>query len=93
MIQSFGDRDTGLLFRRGRIKKLPPDLPQRARSKLLIIHAAISENDLIIPPGNHFEKLKGEKKGWCSIRINDQWRVIFKWAEENAYNVTITDYH
>jgi proteic killer suppression protein len=93
MIQSFGDRDTELLFHRERIKRLPPDIQQRARKKLLIIHAATDENDLIIPPGNRFEKLKGDLKGWCSIRINEQWRVIFKWAEGNAREVTITDYH
>jgi len=93
MIQSFGDRDTELLFNRERIKKLHPDLLQRARRKLLIINAAATESDLNIPPGNRFEKLKGNKKDWCSIRINDQWRVIFKWAEGNAREVTITDYH
>ena len=93
MILSFGDRDTELLFHREQVKKLPPDLLQRARSKLLIINAAADENDLRVPPGNRFERLKGDKKGWCSIRINDQWRVIFKWAEGNAREVTITDYH
>jgi proteic killer suppression protein len=93
VIQSFGDRDTELLFRRERIRKLPQDIQQRARNKLLIIHAAAGENDLIVPPGNRFEKLKGDMKGWCSIRINEQWRVVFKWAEGNAREVTITDYH
>jgi len=99
MIQSFGDRDTELLFNREWVKKLPPDLLQRARNKLLIINAAATESDLNIPPGNRFEMLKGDKKGWCSptlldsIRINDQWRVIFRWAEGNAREVTITDYH
>ena len=93
MIQSFGDRDTELLFNRERIKKLHPDLLQRARNKLLIINAAATESDLNIPPGNRFERLKGDKKDCCSIRINDQWRVIFKWADGNAREVTITDYH
>ena len=93
MIQSFGDKETELLFKREKIKKLSPDILQRARNKLLIIHAATSENDLNIPPGNRFEKLKGNKKGWCSIRINEQWRVIFKWAKGNARDVTVTDYH
>ena len=93
MIQSFWDRDTEALFNRERVKKLAPDLFMRARSKLLIIHAAVDEDDLRVPPGNHFEKLKGDKKGWCSIRINDQWRVIFKWSQGNASDVTITDYH
>ena len=93
MIQSFGDKDTESLFNREWIKKLPPALFHRARSKLLVIHAATDENDLRIPPGNRLEKLKGAKKGWRSIRINDQWRVIFRWAEGNASEVTITDYH
>ena len=93
MILSFGDRDTELLFNRERIKKLHPELLQRARNKLLIINAAATESDLNIPPGNRFERLKGDKKDWCSIRINDQWRVIFKWVEGNAREVTITDYH
>ena len=93
MIQSFGDKDTELLFNRQRIRKLPPYLFNRARNKLLIIHAAANESDLNIPPGNRFEKLSGDRKGWCSIRINDQWRVVFKWADGNARYVTITDYH
>ena len=93
MIQSFGDKDTERLFNREKIEKLSPSLLQRARNKLLIIYAATSESDLNIPPGNRFEKLKGDKKGWCSIRINDQWRVKFKWKKGNAFEVTIADYH
>ena len=93
MIRSFGDKDTELLFNRERIKKLPPYLLQKARNKLLIINAATSENDLNCPPGNHLEKLKGNKSGWYSIRINDQWRVVFRWVEGNAHDVIITDYH
>jgi proteic killer suppression protein len=93
MIQSFGDKDTEALFNRERIKKIPANLLQRSRSKLLVIHAATNENDLRIPPGNCFERLKGDKKGLCSIRINDQWRITFKWKEGNASDVTITDYH
>jgi len=93
MIRSFGDRETEQLFNREKINKLPLTLQQRARNKLLIIHAATNEKDLNTPPGNRFEKLKGNRKGWCSIRINDQWRIIFKWNEGNAFEVTITDYH
>ena len=92
MIQNFGDKETESLFNRERVKKYPPELEQRFRNKLLIIHAATSEEDLRIPPGNHFEKLKGNKKGLCSIRINDQWRITFKWMNGNAGNVIITDY-
>ena len=93
MICSFGNKDTELLFNRVRVKMLPPALLQRARAKLLIIHAATNEKDLTIPPGNRFERLKGSKKGWCSIRINDQWRIVFRWIQGNAYDVTISDYH
>jgi len=93
MIQNFGDKDTEALFNREPIKKLPRELCQRSRNKLLIIHAATNESDLYIPPGNHFERLKGDKKGLCSIRINNQWRITFKWTDGNASNVTITDYH
>ena len=93
MILNFGDKDTEALFNRERVKKLHPDLWQRVRNKLLIINAATCEDDLRIPPGNHFEKLKGEQKGKCSIRINDQWRIAFNWNEGNASDVSITDYH
>jgi len=93
MIQSFGDKETEALFNRERIKKLPQNMYQQARRKLLIIHAATNENDLCIPPGNHFEKLKGRKKGLCSIRINKQWRITFRWSAGNANDVLIEDYH
>ena len=93
MILTFGDKDTEALFNREKVKKIPPALLQRSRSKLLIIHAATCENDLRIPPGNHFERLKGNKKDLCSIRINDQWRITFRWADGNASDVTVTDYH
>ena len=77
MIKSFRDKDTEALFNRIKIKKIPVDIQQRARKKLLIIHFAVDENDLNTPPGNHFEKLKGSRKDLCSIRINDQWRSVF----------------
>ncbi|GHU69367.1 plasmid maintenance system killer protein [Spirochaetia bacterium] len=93
MIKNFGDKETELLFNRAKIKKFPVDIQQRARRKLLIIHFAVDENDLSTPPGNRFERLKGNRKDQCSIRINDQWRVVFKWLDGNAYDVTIMDYH
>ena len=93
MIQSFGDKETEALFNRESVKKYPPELLHRGRSKLLIIHAATSEIDLCAPPGNRFERLKGDKKGLCSIRINDQWRITFIWKDGHANDVTITDYH
>jgi len=93
VIISFGDKDTELLFNRVRVRKLPLEISLCARNKLLIINAAASENDLQIPPGNHFEKLKGDKKAWRSIRINAQWRIVFRWINGNAHDVTVTDYH
>ena len=93
IIQSFGDKDTEMLFNRERVKTYSPELTRRARNKLLIIHAATTEGDLRIPPGNRFERLKGDKEGLCGIRINDQWRITFKWTNGNACDVKITDYH
>jgi len=63
------------------------------RKKLVILDAAPRLNDLRIPPGNQFEALKGDRKGQHSIRINDQWRICFKWSDGDAYDVEITDYH
>ena len=64
-----------------------------ARNKLVILDAAPELNDLRIPPGNRLEALKGDRKGQHSIRINDQWRICFKWSDGDAYEVEINDYH
>ena len=93
MIKSFADDDTERLFRGLRPKKLPNDTWARAGRKLLIINAAEEMGELRIPPGNRLEKLKGDRSGQWSIRVNDQWRVCFEWREGNAYQVEITDYH
>lgn len=73
--------------------KFPPTIQQTARRKLVHIHSAISINDLRVPPGNRLELLKGKLKGGHSIRINDQWRIVFRWHDGNAFEVEITDYH
>lgn len=93
MIKSFQDRDTELLFLGHKPRKLPPDIWRRGTRKLLILHAATELHELRVPPGNRLEKLKGDRSGQHSIRINDQWRVCFEWREGNAYHVEITDYH
>jgi len=93
MIQSFGDKETKALFNREKVKNMSTELLDRIRRKLLIIHAATCENDLRIPPGNRYEKMKGDKKELCSIRINDQLRITFKWVDGNAYDIMLTDYH
>lgn len=74
-------------------KKFPSTIQQTARRKLVHVNSAIALNDLRVPPGNKLEALKRELKGKHSIRINDQWRVVFRWKEGNAYEVKIQDYH
>ena len=93
VIRSFADRETEKVFLRLRSRKLPNDVQRRANRKLLILDAAESVNDLRIPPGNRLERLSGSRKGQHSIRINDQWRVCFRWSRGDAYEVEITDYH
>ena len=93
MIKSFADDDTERLFRGQRPKKLPQDIWKRGGRKLLLINAADDVRELRVPPGNRLEKLKGDRAGQWSIRINDQWRICFAWREGNAFQVEITDYH
>jgi toxin HigB-1 len=93
MIKSFRDKETKKIFSRQISNKLPQNIQPTARKKLVIIDAAPDLNDLRIPPGNRLEALKGNRKGQHSIRINDQWRICFKWNDGDAYDVEITDYH
>jgi len=93
MIKSFRDRDTERLFKRERIRRLPPRLHRSALRKLLILDAAERLADLRVPPGNRLEKLKGDRAGQHSIRINDQWRICFRWRDGDAHDVEIADYH
>ena len=93
MIKGFGDRDTERLFKRHRVKRVPTDLQRPALRKLRLLDAAENINDLRVPPGNRLERLKGERAGEYSIRINDQWRVCFRWHAGNAHDVEIVDYH
>ena len=93
MIKSFGDSETEKIWNGKKSPKLPPDIHKRAFAKLLIVNSAECEDDLKIPPGNKFEHLLGELKEYCSIRINAQWRVKFKFVNNEAYEVAIVDYH
>jgi toxin HigB-1 len=93
MIQSFGDAETQKIFHQERSKKLPPEIQKRALIKLLMIDASTTEEDFRVPPSNKFEHLQGSKKAYCSIRINDQWRIQFKFDKGEAYEVSIVDYH
>jgi proteic killer suppression protein len=93
MIDSFGDKETERIWDGYVSKKFPSTIQQTARRKLVHIHSAISINDLRVPPGNRLEKLSGSLSGFHSIRINDQWRIIFRWSNGNANEVEIVDYH
>ena len=93
MIKSFGDKETEKIWSGSYSKKLPGDIQPVARRKLRMINNAQGINDLRIPPGNKLEKLKGKLKDFWSIRINGQWRIIFKWIGNDAYEVQIIDYH
>jgi proteic killer suppression protein len=93
MIFSFACKETKLIWDGFISKKLPHEIQQIARRKLRMIHNAQNINDLRIPPANRLEKLKGDLHLFHSIRINDQWRIIFIWNENIAENVKIIDYH
>jgi proteic killer suppression protein len=93
MIRSFRDEQTERLFERRSVKKVPPTLRRAALRKLVLLDAAEALDDLRAPPGNRLEKLKGDRAGQYSIRINEQWRVCFEWSDRDAYEVEIVDYH
>jgi proteic killer suppression protein len=93
MIKSFKDRATESIFLGKRVRGLPGDIQQRARRKLRMLDAAMIMEDLLVPPSNRLEKLKGDRRGQHSIRINNQWRLCFVWKDANALNVEIADYH
>lgn len=93
MIQSFRDKETERLFRREPVKKFSGSVQRAALRKLLLLDAAESLDDLRVPPGNRLEKLRGDRSGQFSIRVNDQWRICFRWVSGNAQEVEITDYH
>ena len=93
MIKSFRDRDTERLFQRERVRKFGSAVRRMALRKLLILDAAEQIGDLRVPPGNRLEKLRGDRSGGYSIRVNDQWRICFRWHAGNAYEVEIVDYH
>ena len=93
MIKDFRDDDTHRVFHREPVRRWSLALQRVALRKLLILDAAENLNDLRIPPGNRLEKLSGDRAGQHSIRINDQWRLCFRWRDGDAYEVEIVDYH
>jgi len=93
MIVSFGDRTTQKIWDGEWVKGFSTDIQGAARRKLRMLNNSIDIKDLMIPPSNRLEKLKGNRKDFYSIRVNDQWRLIFKWENGNAFNVELLDYH
>jgi addiction module HigA family antidote len=93
MIRSFKSKETEKVWNGERSGKLPIEVQRTGRRKLRMINNSVDIEDLRIPPANRLEKLTGDLKEHYSIRINDQWRIIFKWSEGHAFNVQIIDYH
>ena len=93
MIKSFKCKETNKIFNREYSKKLPTNIQRIAFKKLRMLNRAYILDDLKMPPGNKLELLRGDRKGQYSIRINDQWRICFKWNDQDAFDVEIVDYH
>ena len=93
VIKSFAAADTETLWKTGKSRRLPATLCRSAFKKLAILNAALGLENLVIPPGNRLELLKGDRAGQHSIRINDRYRICFVWREGNVYEVEIADYH
>jgi len=93
VIRTFASKETEKIFHRQPAQKFTPALRRVAQRKLLLLDAAERLDDLRVPPGNRLEKLAGDRKGQYSIRINEQWRICFRWSEGDAYDVEIVDYH
>jgi proteic killer suppression protein len=93
MIRGFADREVESIWNGIASRRLPGDIQAVARRKLRMLNNATTLDDLRIPPANRLEALKGDRRGQHSIRINDQWRVCFRWNDGDAYDVEIVDYH
>jgi proteic killer suppression protein len=93
VIRAFADSETERFYTTGRSRRLPPELRVRAAMRLVQVNAATRVEDMRQPPSNRLEPLKGDRKGQWSIRINDQWRVCFRFSAGDAYDVEIVDYH
>jgi proteic killer suppression protein len=93
MIESFNSRETERIWHGEVSRRLPQNIQNVARRKLRMLNAAVNINDLRVPPGNRLEALRGNLAGYYSIRINQQWRIIFQWDNGNCHKVEIVDYH
>lgn len=93
MIESFKDKETHKIWHREFSRRLPHEIQRLAYRKLVLIHRSKTLDDLRVPPGNRLEALSGKREGQHSIRINQQWRLCFRWENGNAFDVEVTDYH
>jgi len=93
VIASFACKETAKIWERGLSRKLDERMQQAALRKLRMLDSAVSLQDLAVLPGNRLEMLRGNRKGQCSIRVNDQWRICFRWHSDRAHDVEIVDYH
>jgi proteic killer suppression protein len=93
MIRSFRDKRAEAIFSRDYVRRIPREVQRAAYRKMVLIDSAVRLKDLRIPPGNRLEKLAGDREGKHSIRINDQWRICFRWRAGDAFEVEIVDYH
>ena len=93
MIKTFADKRTQELYSKGRSKSFPSDVASRAARKLEYVHLAEQLEDLKVPPGNRLHALSGDRKGQYAISINDQWRICFRFEDDDAYDVEVCDYH
>ena len=93
MIKTFRNRETAALFADERVRRLPPDIRQVARRKLIQIDQVSRVEELRVPPGNRLEALSGDRRGQWSIRVNAQWRVCFRFEDGHAWDVELVDYH
>ena len=92
MILTFADRETDRLFSGQPVRRLPPDIQRRALKRLVQLNIAATLADVAAVPGNRFEALRGDRAGQYSVRVNDQWRICFRW-QDGAYDVELVDYH
>jgi proteic killer suppression protein len=93
VIRGFSDGEAASIWEGTRSRRLPQDIQPAVRRKLRMLNSSGTLEDLRVPPGNRLEALRGDRKGWYSIRINDQWRICFRWREGDAFDVAIEDYH
>jgi proteic killer suppression protein len=93
VIRSFGDKDTARLFTRERVRRWSTEVQHVALRKLRMLDAATTLHDLRVPPANRLEKFRGDRRGQWSIRVNDQWRLCFRWMDTDTHDVQLVDYH